>query len=143
FDLVIPQLYQEIGNPYNDYLTNLRWWTRNNHDVPIMVGHGFYKFGDATMPAAFQSSKELQDQFDISYASDKIVGNAQYSAKYLLMNKVGITDRLAEIYKNKAVMPFLGREVAAKPITPSGVKIEGGKLKWSGTNSQDRSVVYY
>lgn len=143
FDVVIPQLYQEIGNQYNDFVTNLRWWTRNNHDVPIMVGHGFYKFGDPTMPAAFQSSKELQDQFDISYASDKIVGNAQYSAKYLFMNRVGVTDRLSEIYKNKAVRPFLGREVAAAPTQPSNVKIEGGKLKWSGTNSHNRSIVYY
>lgn len=142
-DLVIPQLYQEIGNQYNDYVTNLRWWTRNNHNIPIMVGHGFYKFGDPTMPAAFQSSKELKDQFDISYSSDKVVGNAQYSAKYLAMNKVGVTDLLADIYKFKAVRPFLGRAIATSPSVPSNIKLEGNKLKWSVNNPENRSIIYY
>src|SRR5699024_7789276 len=142
-DVVIPQLYQEIGNQHNDYVTNLRWWVRNSHDVPVMVGHGFYKFGDPTMPSAFQSPNELQEQFDISYANDKIVGNSQYSAKFFRQNKVGVTDKLAEIYKNKAVMPFLGRETASAPSEPASVKMESRKLKWSTENQNDLSVVYY
>lgn len=141
-DIVIPQLYQEIGNPYNDYTTNLRWWVQNSAETPVMVGHGFYKFGDPTMPTAFQSSDELQKQFDISYGNNKIVGNAQYSARYLLDNKIGITDKLADIYHDKAVMPFLGREVASKPSVPGNVRLEGGKLKWSAA-AENRTVVYY
>ena len=141
-DVVIPQLYQERGNKYNDFIANLQWWVQHNHGTPVMVGHGFYKFGDPTMPSAFQSSAELQEQFNITRSNAKIVGNAQYSARYLYLNKVGVTDKLKEIYKDPAVMPFLGRAVAPAPVAASNVKIESNKLKWS-TSGNVQSVVYY
>lgn len=141
-DIVIPQLYQEIGNQYNDYLGNLRWWVQNSYNTPVMVGHGFYKFGDPAMPTAFQSSSELQKQFDLTKASPKVFGNVQYSARYLYSNKVGVTDKLTEIYKDPAVMPFFGRKVAPAPSVPKNVRIENGELKWS-TSDNVKSVVYY
>jgi len=141
-DVVIPQLYQEIGNQYNDFQLRLAEWTNNSYKAALMVGHGFYKFGDATMPAAFQSSGELQRQFDLTKLNQKVVGNAQYSAKYFNTNKVGITDKLAAIYKDPAVMPFIGRAVAPAPAAATNVRIENGELKWSVSGSV-RSVVYY
>lgn len=141
-DVVIPQLYQEIGNQYNDFRLRLAEWTNNSYKAALMVGHGFYKFGDATMPAAFQSSGELQRQFDLTKLNQKVVGNAQYSAKYFYDNKVGVTDRLTAIYQNPAVMPFLGRAVAPAPAVATNVRIEGTQLKWNTTGSV-RSVVYY
>jgi len=141
-DVVIPQLYQEIGNPYNDFVTNLRWWVQNSEKVKVVAGHGFYKFGDATMPAAFQSSAELQRQFDLTKASSKVFGNVQYSARYLLLNKVGVTDKLTELYKDPAVMPFFGRNVAPAPVAATNVKIENGTLKWT-TSGNVKSVVYH
>lgn len=142
-DAVVPQLYQEIGNQYNDYITNLRWWVQNSKEVPVMVGHGFYKFGDPTMPATFQNSSELQKQFDISNANDKIAGNVQYSARYILLNKVGITDKLAEIYKNKAVRPLLGRKIKSTPQTPTNLQMDGSVLKWDKLEEGNRSIVYF
>ncbi len=141
-DLVVPQLYQEIGNPYNDFTANLRWWVQHNEDVPVLIGHGFYKFGDPTMPPAFQSADELQRQFDLGYSNDKIVGNAQYSARYLLENRVGSVDKLAEIYAHPAVRPMLGRTAAPAPTPVSNIRIEGGQLKWDASGSV-HSVVYY
>ncbi|WP_316810713.1 glycoside hydrolase family 10 protein [Pedobacter heparinus] len=141
-DVVIPQLYQEVGNQYNDFQLRLAEWTNNSFKAALMVGHGFYKFGDPTMPAAFQSSAELQRQFDLTKLNTKVIGNAMYSAKYLDMNKVGITDKLAAIYKDPAVMPFLGRSVAAAPAEATNIRIENGELKWNASGNV-KSVVYY
>lgn len=141
-DVVIPQLYQEIGNQYNDFQLRLSEWSQNSYKAALMVGHGFYKFGDPTMPSAFQSSGELQRQFDLTKLNKKVVGSVMYSAKYLNSNKVGITDKLASIYKDPAVMPFLGRGIAPPPTAATNVRIENGELKWSASGSA-KSVVYY
>lgn len=141
-DVVIPQLYQEVGNQYNDFQLRLAEWTNNSYKAALMVGHGFYKFGDPTMPTAFQSSAELQKQFDLTKLNQKVVGSVMYSAKYLNQNKVGITDRLAAIYKDPAVMPFVGRAVAPAPTAAASVRIENGELKWN-VSGNVKSVVYY
>ncbi len=141
-DVVIPQLYQEIGNQYNDFQLRLSEWSQYSYKAALMVGHGFYKFGDPTMPTAFQSSAELQRQFDLTKLNKKVVGSVMYSAKYLNSNKVGITDKLTAIYKDPAVMPFLGRAVAPAPAAATNVRIENGELKWSAPGSA-KSVVYY
>lgn len=141
-DIVIPQLYQEIGNPYNDFQANLSWWSQYSYKAVLMVGHGYYKFGDGTSPAAFQSTAELDRQFEMTRRNPKVVGNLMYSAQYITRNRIGITDKLAELYKDPAVIPFAGREVSAPPAEPTGVKVEGNKLKWSATGAV-RSVVYY
>ncbi len=141
-DVVIPQLYQEIGNQYNDFQLRLSWWSQNNNKAALVIGHGYYKFGDTTMPAAFQSTTELEQQFDLTRKNNKVAGNAMYSARFILLNKIGITDKLASLYKKPAVMPFLGREVAPAPPPPQNVKIENGKLYWT-TSGDVKSVVYY
>lgn len=141
-DVVMPQLYQEIGNQYNDFQAKLAWWTQYSYKAVPMVGHGYYKFGDSQQPAAFQSTLELERQFELTRRNQKVQGNAMYSARYILSNKINITDKLATIYKNPAVIPFLGREVAPAPAKPQNVKIENNRLSW--TRSGDvRSVVYH
>jgi uncharacterized lipoprotein YddW (UPF0748 family) len=141
-DVVMPQLYQEIGNGSNDFQANLSWWSQYNYKAALMIGHGYYKFGDPAAPAAFQSTTELEKQFDLTARNKKVVGNALYSAKYIMLNKIGITDKLSAIYKNPSVMPFLGRAVAAAPAEAENVKMEGDELKWE-TSGDVRSVVYY
>ena len=139
---VIPQLYQEIGNQYNDFRLRLAEWTNNSHKAALVIGHGFYKFGDPAMGAAFQSSGELQRQFDMTKLNTKVVGSVMYSAKYLNDNKVGITDKLASIYANPSVMPFVGRAVAAAPAAATSVRLENNELKWNVTGNV-KSVVYF
>ena len=141
-DVVIPQLYQEIGNRFNDFQNRLTWWSQYNYKAALMVGHGYYKFGDGTSPAAFQTTTELEKQFEITRKNKKVVGNLMYSAKYIMLNKIGITNKLAELYKNPSVIPFLGRNVAPAPAEPANARIEGGLLKWNTTGTV-RSVVYY
>src|SRR5690606_18024505 len=139
---VIPQLYQEIGNQYNDFQTNLSWWAQYSYDAALMVGHGYYKFGDPTAPAAFQSSSELQKQFDLTKRNKKVIGNAMYSARYIMLNRVGITYMLATLSETTAAMPFVGRSIASAPAAAQNVKMEGNTLKWS-TSCEVKTVVYY
>ena len=141
-DIVMPQLYQEIGNRFNDFQTRLSWWSQYNYKAALMVGHGYYKFGDGTSPAAFQSTTELEKQFEVTRRNKKVVGNVLYSAKYIPMNRIGITNKLAEIFKHPAVIPFVGRNVAPAPAAATNVRVEGGTLKWNTTGNV-RSVVYY
>jgi uncharacterized lipoprotein YddW (UPF0748 family) len=141
-DLVIPQLYQEIGNQYNDFQARLSWWSQYKYNVTLMVGHGYYKFGDGTSPAAFQSTLELEKQIEMTRKNQKVQGNLLYSARYILLNKIGITDKLATLFKTPSLIPFMGRNVAPAPSPATDVKIENGILKWSTTGNV-RSVVYY
>lgn len=141
-DVVMPQLYQEIGNPYNDFQDRLVWWSQYSYEAVPMVGHALYKFGDGTSPSAFQSTLELERQFDLTRRNRKVMGNAMYSARFILSNPIGITDKLADIYKNPAVIPFLGREVAPNPTKPENLRIENGQLTWNN-QEEERSVVYH
>lgn len=141
-DIVMPQLYQEIGNQYNDFQSRLGWWTQYNYKAVPMVGHGYYKFGDPASPSAFQSTLELERQFELTRRNNKVMGNALYSARYVLFNKIGITDKLASIYSTPSVIPFIGRKVAPAPEKPQNVKIENGSLIWTKSGSL-RSVVYH
>ncbi|KUL16726.1 MAG: hypothetical protein XE13_0700, partial [Proteiniphilum sp. 51_7] len=52
------------------------------------------------------------------------------------------TDKLATLYKNPSVIPFLGREVAEPPAKPTSPKIENNRLRWE-KSAGNRSVVYY
>lgn len=141
-DVVIPQLYQEIGNQYNDFRLRLAEWTNGSHKAALMVGYAFYKFGDPTSSAAFQSSGELQRQFDLAKLNTKVVGSVMYSAKYLNADKVGALTALKSIYANPSVMPFVGRAIAAAPSPATNVRIENNELKWNAL-ANTKSVVYY
>ncbi|MDD2474603.1 MAG: family 10 glycosylhydrolase [Dysgonamonadaceae bacterium] len=141
-DVVMPQLYHEIGHKTADFITRLNWWTQNNHKAAVIAGHGFYRFGDGTAGAAFQTASELERQFDLTRQNKKVVGNIMYRAKNVMDNKIGITNQLAAIYRNIAVPPLLGRSVAPDPIEPKEVKLENGTLKWT-TSGNVRSVIYY
>jgi len=141
-DIVMPQLYQEIGNPYNDFQGRLAWWSQYNYNAALMIGHGYYKFGDPTQPGAFQTTLELQRQFELTGRNKKVMGNALYSARFVLFNKIGITDMLGTIYSRPALIPFLGRVVAPAPVKPQNVRLENGLLTWNNPGSH-RSVVYH
>jgi uncharacterized lipoprotein YddW (UPF0748 family) len=143
-DILIPQIYQQIGHPSNPFEGNLAEWTQYRGKAQVVIGHGFYKFGDPNESAAFQSTSELVKQFDLVAKNKYTVGSAMYSAKYIMDNKIGITDKLAELYSHKAIMPFAGRKVAAETSTPANVKISGNELSWSASAGSDvRYAVYH
>lgn len=141
-DILIPQLYQEIGNPYNDFQQNLNWWSANVNKAALMVGYGYYKFGDPSMPAAFQSVTELQRQFDLVRKKQEAQGHVLFSARFIMENKIQVTAKLAELFKNPAVMPPSRRTTSSPPTSPSGLQLQGSTLKWTGPTAH-RYVVYH
>lgn len=142
-DILIPQLYQEIGNSSNDFQVNLSTWSQYAYSARLVIGHALYKFGVSGNPAAFQSTQELVKQFDLSKKNAKAVGSVMYSARDVYYNRIGITDKLTELYSHKAVMPFAGRKVAPEPPVPGNVKIAGSELSWTASGSNISSVVYH
>lgn len=142
-DILMPQLYQEIGNSSNPFERNLADWTQFRGKAQLVIGHGYYKFGAADGGAAFQNVEQLVRQFDLVAKNKYAVGSAMYSAKHIMENKIGITDKLAELYSHKAVMPFAGREVASPAAVPGNVKINGSELSWTAASGNVRSVVYH
>ncbi len=141
-DIIIPQLYQQIGAASNDFKERLQWWHQFRYQAAMMVGYGYYRFGDPAAPAAFQSVNELEKQLAMTKKYRASVGHLLYSAKYIMTNPIGITDKLATLWTTPTVIPFLGRSVAADPAEPQNVRIEGNSLKWdAGGNT--RSVVYF
>ncbi len=83
-DVLIPQLYHEIGHKTADFQLRLNWWSQYTYKAALMAGHGLYRFGDPTAGAAFQTAPELEKQFNLTRRNDKVVGNIMYSAKYIL-----------------------------------------------------------
>jgi len=126
-DVVIPQIYHN-----NTFATKLTEWDIFNNKPYLMIGHGYY---------LMNSSSELTNQFNLTKNKKAVVGNLLYSAKYL-NDSPDLTTRLAEIFKEPSVIPFLGRSVAANPAEPQNVRIEGSNLKWEASGTV-RSVVYF
>ena len=141
-DILIPQLYQEIGNSFNPFERNLATWSQFRGKAGLVIGHGFYKFGAADGGAAFQNTAELVKQFDLARKNQYVRGSVMYSSRDILANRIGITDKLAELYSKDVLMPFFGRAVAPPPVTPTNVKLTGNELTWS-TTGDVKSAVYY
>lgn len=142
-DILIPQLYQEIGNSSNPFERNLADWTQFRGKAQVVIGHGYYKFGATDGGAKFQNVQELENQFNLVRNNRFTVGSAIYSARDILANRIGVTNKLAELYAKEVLIPFAGREVAAAPAVPSNVKISGNELTWSGSGSNIRYAVYF
>ena len=141
-DVIIPQLYQQIGAASNDFKERVQFWHQFRYQAKMMVGYGYYRFGDPAAPAAFQSVTELENQFALATQYRACVGSVLYSAKYIMTNPIGITDKLASLWSTPTVIPFLGRAVAPTPADPQSVRIEANTFKWTTTGNV-RSVVYY
>jgi hypothetical protein len=107
-----------------------------------MIGHAIYKFGDPLQHKAFQSTTELTRQYELTRRNKKVSGNSLYSARYLLENKIGITDKIATLYSDPSFIPFMGRSVAPDPRKPENIRIGNGQLQWD-ISGEVRSVIYY
>ncbi len=145
-DILIPQLYQEIGNASNDFQLNLAYWSQYAYSAKLVVGHAMYKFGNSSevpLSSPFFSTLELEKQFAMTKRKKKVVGSVMYSARDVYYNRIGITDKLEELYSHEAIIPFAGRKVAAEPLVPSNVKITGNELSWAASGSGIRSAVYH
>ena len=142
-DILIPQLYQAIGNSYNPFEGNLSIWSQFRGKAKLVIGHGYYKFGASDGGAAFQNTQELTNQFNLVRRNTNTVGSSIYSSRDIIANRIGITNVLQTLYAKDVIMPFAGREVAAAPPLPTNLAINGSELSWAGSGSNIRFAVYY
>ncbi|MGC4231674.1 MAG: family 10 glycosylhydrolase [Niabella sp.] len=126
-DVVIPQIYHNAT-----FSSRLNEWDVFNNKPHLMVGHGYYMMNN---------SSELSTQLNLTKNKKAVVGTLLYSAKYL-NEQPALTTKLAELFADPAVIPFLGRSVAPAPAGPQNVRFEGNILKWN-TSGAVRSVVYF
>ncbi|MDR1090676.1 MAG: family 10 glycosylhydrolase [Prevotella sp.] len=130
-DIVIPQIYQATGSASNNFDAFVDWWATNNYKAVPMVGYALYKFGDSSQGDKFMSTEELVQQFGLANARTNIKGSVLYNATCFNTNRIGIIDVLkSRIYKNPALIPFVGRKTLSEPTVVS-VMISGNKLMWN------------
>lgn len=134
-DVVIPQLYFATGAGESSFNQRLNLWSQYTYDNHLLVGYGIYKFGDPSYGSNYQTSEDLQKQFDFAKKKPKVKGSVLYSAKYLVENRVGIMDVIRNVYSQPVLLPYLGRTAAEKPDTPANVSVSGNKLSWSGVQA--------
>ncbi len=142
-DILIPQLYQEIGNSFNPFEGNLSTWSQFRGKAQLVIGHGYYKFGASDGGIPFQNTQQLVSQFELVRKNSYTVGSAIYSARDIVANRIGITDVLAQLYAKNVLMPFAGREVAVAPSIPSSLKIASDVLSWTAAGANVKFAVYY
>ena len=140
-DVIIPQLYFATGTEETSFNQRLNLWSQHIYENHLLVGYGIYKFGNPDYGSKFQSSDDLKKQFDFAGTKPKVKGSVLYSVKYLVENKVGIMSVIKSVYKNLALLPYLGRIAAEKPNAPTNVRVDGSTLSWSGV--QDAYYAVY
>jgi len=141
-DVVIPQIYSATGSSTSSFDYRLNWWAQYKYNAALVVGHALYKFGDSSSGAEFQSSSEFIEQFKLTRAQSKVIGNVMYRAANFYDNKLGVIDLLKnDIYSTPAVRPFIGREIASAPSVPSSIVLAGDKLRWNA-DANLHTVIY-
>ena len=131
-EAIIPQLYFPMGNAATNFNQRLIWWSQYTFKNALFIGYGTYKFGDPKYPAAYQNASELAKQFAFASKYNKVTGSVLYSAKDLLNNPVDILSVIKDVYKQPAVLPYLGKQTATPPSTPTNVRANGKTLQWNG-----------
>lgn len=131
-EAIIPQLYSPMGSGKTNFNHRLHWWAQFTYNNALFVGYGIYRFDPASTEASYQTSEDLAKQFAFASTMRKVQGSVLYSALNMLENKTDIMAVLREVYKNPAVLPYLGKAKAVLPGSPTGLQISGSELKWTG-----------
>lgn len=143
-DCVIPQLYASTGANFANFLAQLDWWLNNSYDVPVVIGHALYKFGDAsqTPDLLYQSTRELENQLTSVRMRKNAQGNVWYNASSFTNNRLNVMSVIDKFYDTPALVPFMGRETQAAPEAVTNLSVADGKLTWQATGSNLRFAVY-
>ncbi len=105
-DYVLPQDYWHIGFKKADYIKVATWWSENNYDTNLYIGHGMYRMGSTKSKAWKKQNKtEIEKQIDFNRSVSNINGSAYFSAKSFLKNPLGINELLKKNYYSDIVLP--------------------------------------
>lgn len=141
-DLVVPQLYNSTSNIAMNFTKMCRWWDQNNFQAHLAIGHALYRFGVEAEGAPYQNLDQLSDQFSISRGCQNTCGSFLFNATCFNENKINILSRLATVYKEKTLIPVMGRESAPAPEEVAGIAAEGRSISWTAQSGDVRYAVY-
>ncbi len=145
-DYVIPQLYWHIGFPPADHETLLKWWSVNNYNRHLYVGHAAYKIQNSR-ELAWYEAKEIPSQIRLSRRNFVSAGSAFFSSDPILQNRLGVRDSLEHFYRHPALipeMPELGQAAKGAPdLRRVGRKKGLPRLKWKPAKRDEERPPYY
>lgn len=150
-DYIVPQVYWNFGYSAADYQKLSDWWAKQveGKNVSLYIGHAAYKIGDSSYGSAWTNSAEMPNQIKYSRQNANIKGDAFFSVKDILSNRLGILDTLKnDLYKSLALVPPMQWKDNTKPSAPvilSAVPNNSGiEVKWNKSASSDTGnyIVY-
>ena len=135
-DVIIPQCYYKVET----FKSSLDWFVSNKGMCHLMVGYGIYRFDPSSTTSDFTSPSGFYSQYAYAKATGKVEGALLYNASALVNDKAGITEAVQKTFSEKVLPPYLLVASEARPSAPSGLKISGSTLTWSG--SAPRYAIY-
>ncbi len=150
-DYMAPQLYGSTKNKYANYNSLIDWWTKNDYNHHLYVGHAIYKLDVKNRRSI--GTDELVKQVEISRTKKNINGNIYFRAQAFVKNHQNFQTVLTNsIYKFPALIPAMTWIDSVPPSAPLKLKIKskenGISLKWKApkykalTDSAAYYVVY-
>jgi len=147
-DYMAPQLYGSTKNKYANYNSLIDWWTRNDYNHHLYVGHAIYKLNIKNRRSI--GTEELVKQVQISRAKKNVNGNIYFRAQAFVKNHQNFQHELTQsIYKFPALIPAMNWIDSIAPAPPIKLKTKNKKygvsLKWRPPNYKalTDSAAYY
>jgi len=148
-DYVAPQIYWTRDHELANYETLVRWWSgeidaarANGHDVGLYVGEAAYRAG--TADGSWRRPRELSRH--LAYATDwpQVQGHVYFSAKDVRADRKRAVSRLVKRwYSRPALQPVIGRPPGTAPAPVADLRVNDGRLTWSGSDDQAVSYAIY
>ncbi len=117
-DYVAPQLYWPIQPAEQSYPVLLKWWVEENLKArEVWPGLALYKL-PITGPRKM-SATEIVHQIELTRAQPGARGHVLFNARVLMNNVERVADRLAQTYREPALipaMPWLDSIAPGKPV---------------------------
>lgn len=112
-DYIIPQAYWSMDLPVASHRIITAWWAENSTNTNLYMGNGPYKIRNND-DSAWHKKRELPNQIKLSRTTDKVQGNAFFSAKSLMHSNADVVKILKrKFYDDIALTPV-------SPLTPKG-----------------------
>ncbi len=137
-DYILPQAYWNIGHKKAGYKSVVEWWSQNNYNTNLYIGHGLYRLNRKKEDRAWRKKKptEIEKQLDLNRSLPLISGSVYFSAKVFLKDPFNINEILKEKYYQHPVLP---------PGLPKGIKYHPepvDELKILKINSKKQRLIW-
>ncbi len=151
-DYIMPQVYWERGKQNADFDKIVDWWSKNNYEKPVYIGHGIYKTDKNSTTEAWRNVSEIPSQIQLVRTYPEINGSAFFTTNTFVENPMSVVDIIKqELYKYRALPPTMPLIDNQKPEIPQNLiakKIKKKKmmlLTWQNTSTTEEmdKVKYY